>query len=43
VLFALCASFWWKARQEERMMSSHFPDAYADYKMRVRAIIPFVL
>jgi protein-S-isoprenylcysteine O-methyltransferase Ste14 len=24
-------------------MSQHFPDAYADYKARVRAIIPFVL
>jgi len=42
-LFALCGGLWWKARQEERIMSRHFPDAYADYKMRIRAIIPFVL
>jgi len=40
---ALCGGLWWKARQEERIMSRHFPDAYADYKLRVPAIIPFVL
>jgi protein-S-isoprenylcysteine O-methyltransferase Ste14 len=43
LLLGLCGSLWWKARQEELIMSRHFPDAYADYKMRVRAIIPFVL
>ncbi len=44
VLFAaLCGGLWWKARQEERVMSSHFPDAYSEYRTRVRAIIPFVL
>ena len=44
VLFvALCGGLWWKARQEERIMSMHFPDAYARYKTRVHAIIPFVL
>ena len=43
VLVALCGALWWKARQEEHVMSKHFPDAYADYKARVRAIIPFVL
>lgn len=43
VLVAFCGAIWWKARQEERVMSSHFPDAYAEYKMRVHAIIPFVL
>jgi protein-S-isoprenylcysteine O-methyltransferase Ste14 len=43
LFLSLCASFWWKARQEERIMSSHFPDAYAEYKTHVRAIIPFVL
>jgi protein-S-isoprenylcysteine O-methyltransferase Ste14 len=42
VLFvALCGSLWWKARQEERIMSKHFPDAYAEYKTRVRAIVPW--
>ncbi len=43
LLFSMCGAVWWKARQEERIMSRHFPDAYATYKVRVRAIIPFVL
>jgi protein-S-isoprenylcysteine O-methyltransferase Ste14 len=44
VLFlGLCGGLWWKARQEERMMSSHFPDAYGEYRARVHALIPFVL
>jgi protein-S-isoprenylcysteine O-methyltransferase Ste14 len=43
LFFSLCGSLWWKARQEERIMSNHFPDAYAKYKTHVRAIIPFVL
>lgn len=43
-LFAgICGALWWKARDEERTMSQHFPDAYAEYKARVAAIIPFVL
>lgn len=37
----LCGALWWKARQEERIMTSHFPDAYADYRARVHAIVPF--
>jgi protein-S-isoprenylcysteine O-methyltransferase Ste14 len=43
LLVALCGGLWWKARQEERVMSSRFPDAYAEYKKRVHAIIPFFL
>jgi protein-S-isoprenylcysteine O-methyltransferase Ste14 len=43
LLVSLCGGLWWKARQEERIMSRHFPDDYAEYKTRVRAIIPFVL
>jgi len=43
LLFAMCGALWWKVREEERIMSSHFPNAYREYKMRVRAIIPFVL
>jgi protein-S-isoprenylcysteine O-methyltransferase Ste14 len=34
---------WLKARDEERMMTKHFPDAYPPYKRRVKALIPFVL
>ena len=43
LLLALCGAIWWKARDEERIMSRHFPGAYAGYRERVRAIIPFVL
>lgn len=44
VLFiSLCGGLWWKAREEEQIMSRHFPNAYAEYRTRVRAIIPFVL
>jgi protein-S-isoprenylcysteine O-methyltransferase Ste14 len=43
LFFSICGAVWWKAREEERMMSRHFPSAYGEYKMRVRAIIPFVL
>lgn len=43
ILVGVCGALWWKARQEERIMSAHFPGTYAEYKARVRAIIPFVL
>lgn len=43
LLVSLCGGLWWKARQEERIMTRHFPAAYAEYRTRVRAIIPFVL
>lgn len=33
---------WLKARDEERMMIKHFPDAYPAYKARVKALVPFV-
>jgi protein-S-isoprenylcysteine O-methyltransferase Ste14 len=40
---AICGALWWKAREEERLMSEHFPGEYARYRARVHAIIPFVL
>jgi protein-S-isoprenylcysteine O-methyltransferase Ste14 len=43
LLIGLCGGFAWKAREEEGMMRRHFPEAYADYRRRVRAVIPFVL
>lgn len=43
LFFAGSCGLWWKALDEERLMQTHFPDAYAAYKARVRAIIPFVL
>jgi len=35
--------FWLKAREEERLLAKHFPEAYPTYKARVKAVIPFVL
>ena len=34
---------WIKASQEEKLMTKHFPQAYPEYKARVKALIPFVL
>lgn len=34
---------WLKLRDEERLMTKHFPDAYPAYKARVKALVPFVL
>ena len=40
--FTLCfAAFWIKSRQEEKILSTHFPE-YAEYRTRVKALIPFV-
>jgi protein-S-isoprenylcysteine O-methyltransferase Ste14 len=44
VLLALCCiGFAFKVRQEEQLMTEHFPDRYAAYKTQVKAIVPFVL
>jgi protein-S-isoprenylcysteine O-methyltransferase Ste14 len=37
------ASFWIKLRDEEKLMLQQFPKRYADYRRRVKRIIPFVL
>jgi protein-S-isoprenylcysteine O-methyltransferase Ste14 len=34
---------WWKLREEERLMTKHFPDTYPAYRQRVKALIPGVL
>lgn len=37
-------ALWSKARREERLLTSHFPDAYPLYRLRVKsAIIPFLI
>jgi protein-S-isoprenylcysteine O-methyltransferase Ste14 len=41
-LLVLFLAFWFKSLQEERLMTRHFPEAYRSYKMRVKALIPFV-
>jgi protein-S-isoprenylcysteine O-methyltransferase Ste14 len=43
VFLAFFIGFWFKALQEERLLSRHFPEAYPNYKARVKALIPFVL
>ena len=40
IFLTVCAALWWKARQEEQIMSSHFPGAYPEYRARVNAIVP---
>jgi protein-S-isoprenylcysteine O-methyltransferase Ste14 len=32
----------WKLRQEEALMTRHFPEAYPDYRARTKALIPFL-
>lgn len=42
---ALAISFvasWLRARQEEKLLTRHFPEEYLKYKARVKAFIPFV-
>jgi protein-S-isoprenylcysteine O-methyltransferase Ste14 len=39
---AVFLGLWFKALQEERLLLAHFPAAYAEYKERVKALIPFV-
>lgn len=43
LFLALCAAFWWKSRDEERVMRAHFPDEYPAYRDRVHAIVPYLL
>ncbi len=37
------ASFWIKLRQEEALLMRHFPNDYAAYRTRVKALVPFVI
>ena len=34
--------YWQRMRQEEALLTRHFPEAYPDYKSRTKAIIPFL-
>jgi protein-S-isoprenylcysteine O-methyltransferase Ste14 len=42
-LVIVLAGFWIKLRQEEVLMTQHFPVEYPAYKTRVKALIPFIL
>ena len=39
----VAVSFWQKGRREEQLMLAEFGAAYADYRRRVKFMIPFVL
>jgi protein-S-isoprenylcysteine O-methyltransferase Ste14 len=42
VWVAMFLGSWFKALQEERLLLEHFPAAYAEYKARVKLLVPFV-
>jgi protein-S-isoprenylcysteine O-methyltransferase Ste14 len=42
-LLLFLAAFWIKLKQEEEILTRHFPVDYPAYKRRVKALIPFVL
>jgi protein-S-isoprenylcysteine O-methyltransferase Ste14 len=42
VLAILFLGLWFKALQEERLLTKHFPEVYPKYKQRVKAFIPFL-
>ena len=42
--FAVCGlALWFKARQEERLLTAYFPESYPKYRERVKAFLPFLL
>ena len=43
VVAFMTLALWLKAREEEKLMLKHFPEAYAEYKSRTKALVPFVL
>jgi protein-S-isoprenylcysteine O-methyltransferase Ste14 len=40
---AVLIGFWIKLSQEERLLLRHFPEAYPDYRKRVKALVPWIL
>lgn len=42
ILVIVIVAFLFKSRQEEALLTKHFPEAYPEYKKRVRAFIPFL-
>lgn len=42
VFLAMLGFFWFKARQEEKVLTKHFPKEYPVYKNDTKALIPFV-
>jgi protein-S-isoprenylcysteine O-methyltransferase Ste14 len=42
-LLMLFAGFWIKLRQEELLLARHFPNQYPSYRVRTKALVPFIL
>lgn len=42
-VLVIAVGFWYKLRTEERFMLQQFGEEYEQYRMQVRALIPFVL
>jgi len=43
ILFVLIfIGFWLKAREEEKLLTKHFPQEYPAYKKRTKMLIPFI-
>ncbi len=42
VITIIVIGFWYKARQEEKLLTRHFAEAYPEYRARVKALIPFL-
>ncbi len=42
IFVIMFAGFWLRSREEEKLLTRHFPVAYPAYKRRTRALIPFV-
>ena len=43
MLTAFVIFLWAKLSREERLLMQYFPDAYPQYRRRVKALVPFVL
>lgn len=43
IFLGVCYGFWLKAKQEEELLTTHFPIEYPRYRQRTKALIPFVL
>lgn len=42
IFLVMVSFFWFKAKQEEELLTKHFPKEYPAYKDRTKALIPFV-
>ncbi len=43
IFVVMFVGFWLRSREEEKLLTKHFPIAYPEYKRRTRALFPFLL